>query len=283
MVILYTVYIDELFLLNTALNYILLLLTRRVVRLKASWPRLLLGSVIGAVYAVFMFLPHNKLFYTFFAKFIFSLLLVAVTYNIKKPKQYVKAVAVFYMISFAFGGAAYSLISLTGRSGDYTPLRILALSTTIAYVCIMLLSSYCRRLYLKEKCTSIVNITLNGKSAAVNCYMDTGNNLYDPVSDSPVMIVEHKSISSILPSELGEYYKQGTLDALPVCAGRKIRLIPYSSIGKKSGFILGFKPDSVAIEGKQISDIVIGLCENELSTDNSYAALLNPCALGGII
>ena len=135
---------------------------------------------------------------------------------------------------------------------------------------------------MKEKCTSIVNITLNGKSAAVNCYMDTGNNLYDPVSTAGYDCGT-QSISSILPSELGEYYKQGTLDALPVCAGRKIRLIPYSSIGKKSGFILGFKPDSVAIEGKQISDIVIGLCENELSTDNSYAALLNPCALGGII
>lgn len=278
-----SVYVDELFLLNGVINYILLLVTKRIIRSRASQPRLLLCSIIGAVYAVFMFLPHNKIFYSFAAKLIFSLSLVAITYNIRKLRQYIRAVAVFYIVSFAFGGAAFAIISMTGWRGlSYLPLKILATSTVIAYCCIMLLSSYYKRLAVKEKNFTEVSITVNNKTAMLNCFMDTGNSLYDPISDSPVMIAEFESVSSILPPGISELLKMRCADNIPKDFNRRLRLIPYSSIGMKNGVIIGFKPDRVTVNGKVIYDIVIGICENSLSSDSTYSALVNPIIIGGM-
>lgn len=282
MIALRTVYIDELFILNGAVNYILLLATKRIIRSKSSQPRLLFGSIIGAIYAVFMFLPHSELFYSFVGKFLFSLSLVAITYKIKKFKQYIKAVAVFYMVSFAFGGAAYGFMSLIGKSAfSHLPLKILATSTVAAYICIVLLSSYCRRLAYKEKCFMPVSITVCGNTAFVNGFLDTGNCLYEPISESPVLVVESRSVESILPPQVLSLLDREYLKDVPPDFGRRIRLIPYCSVGQKKGVIIGFKPDRVTVGDKVVYDVVIGLCNNSLSQDGSYTALVNPQILGG--
>ncbi|OQB13877.1 MAG: Sporulation factor SpoIIGA [Firmicutes bacterium ADurb.Bin193] len=274
-----SVYIDEVFLLNFIINYMLLFVTKRIIRARASQPRLVLGSIIGSAYAVFMLLPHSEFFYSFISKLLFSLSLVAITYNIKKFRQYIRTVAVFYMVSFAFGGAAYAVAGLMNKGvQDFVPFKILATSTVIAYFSIMLVASYCKRLYIREKSHATVLITVDGETSAVSCFLDTGNSLYDPISDSPVMIAELSSVSSILPKEVSELVKTGTVDKIPDGFSRRIRLIPYSSIGKE-GVIIGFKPDRVQIGEKVICDIVVGLCENSLSQDNTYTALLNPAAM----
>lgn len=279
-----TLYVDELFLLNGVINYILLLVTKKIIRAKASQPRLLIGSIISALYAVFMFLPHTQIFYSFLAKLLFSFMLVAITYNIRKLRQYIRAVAVFYMVSFAFGGAAFAIISMTGWNDmSYLPVKILVTSTVIAYACLTFLSSYYKRAAVKQRSTATVSITVNDETAVVNCFFDTGNSLYDPISDSPVMVVEYNCISSILPPEISYYLKEGTIENLPPNFNRRLRFIPYSSIGKKNGVILGFKPDRVVLDEKVFHNIVIGICENSLAKDNSYDALINPHVLGGAL
>ena len=276
-----TIYVDELFLLNGIINYLLLLVTKRIIRARASQPRLLLSSMIGALYAVFMFLPHNAMFYSFFGKFLFSLAIVGITYKIKKIKQYLRAVGVFYMVSFAFGGAAYGLMSMLGKSGvSYLPLKILATSTVAAYAGIVMLSSYYKRLSLKERRFADMEITICGQTVPVTGYLDTGNCLYEPISDSPVVVVEISAVISILPPELPRMLSAENA-CLPTEFKRRIRLIPYNSVGKSGGVIIGVKPDRVVIKGKIIYDVIIGLCENKLSADDSYSALINPQILGG--
>jgi stage II sporulation protein GA (sporulation sigma-E factor processing peptidase) len=282
LIFLRTIYIDEIFVLNGAVNYILLLATKRIIRGKSSQPRLLFSSIIGAIYAVFMFLPHSEFFYSFMGKFLFSLSLVAITYKTKKFKQYIKAVAVFYMVSFAFGGASYAFMSLIGKSAlSYLPLKILATSTVITYICIVLLSSYCRRLAYKERCFMPVSITVCGNTALVNGFLDTGNCLYEPISESPVMVVESRSVENILPPQVLSLLDKKYIKDLPPDFGRRIRLIPYCSVGKKRGVIIGFKPDRVTVGDKVVYDVVVGLCSNRLSQDDSYSALVNPQILGG--
>ncbi|MCK9479746.1 MAG: sigma-E processing peptidase SpoIIGA [Firmicutes bacterium] len=277
-----TVYIDELFILNAVVNYALLAATRRIIRLKSSKARLLLGSIIGAAYAVFMFLPHNKLLYTMASKFIFSLLLVAVTYNIKTFRQYIKAASVFYMVSFAFGGAVYGFLSFAGKEGAFgLTFKIFVISTSAAYCCIALLSSYCKRLYLKERHISAATVSVGGKTQKINCFMDTGNSLYDPISGSPVMVVQYKSLLPVIPPCILAYLEEGGICKFPDAANAKIKFIPYNCIGEKNGVIVGFKPDSVCFGEKTVHDIVIGLCENSLSVDSSYEALTNPYVLEG--
>jgi stage II sporulation protein GA (sporulation sigma-E factor processing peptidase) len=275
-----TIYVDELFLLNMVINYILLAVTKRVVRAKASPARLLLGSAAGAVYAVFLFLPHHWMVYSFAAKIAVSLAITAMTYGVRKFRLYLRTVAVFYTVSFAFGGAAYALLDLTDTARfPYPPLKILALSTVAAYAGVTLLSVYRGRLAVKEQSITRAAITVSGKTAAVRCFLDTGNALRDPFSDSPVMVVEYARLANILPPGLSELVKRGGADGMPREFQRRLRLIPYSAVGKKNGVIIGFKPDRVTVGELVIADIVVGLCEDSLSRDDAYAALANPIIL----
>jgi len=278
-----TVYIDELFILNAVINFILLFATKRIIRSNSSNPRLFFGSVIGAIYAVFMFLPNVEFIYSFIGKLIFSLILVAITYNIKTLKKYTRAVGVFYMVSFVFGGSAYAILSLTsGNAKIHMTLKILVTSTVIAYIFITFLTSYYKRLAIRE--TKFINLSvyIDEKKAIINCLIDTGNSLYDPLSDLPVIVVELESICDLLPNELCDVFRQrlpleSISEKLGKCDFKKrLRLIPFRSLGSNNGIIIGFMPDKVTINDKSVGGTIIGIYAERLSSDNSYCALINP-------
>ena len=107
------VYIDILFIVNLIINYILLWTTAKVSKCRASSLRLIIGSALGALYAVVIFFPKFEIYYTAIAKFIFSMLLVAVTFNIERVARFIKVLSILYVVSFAFGGAALALFYFT--------------------------------------------------------------------------------------------------------------------------------------------------------------------------
>jgi len=277
------VYIDELFVLNAVINFILLFATKRIIRSNSSNPRLFLGSAIGAIYAIFMFLPNAKIFYSFVGKLIFSLVLVAITYNVKNFKKYIRAVGVFYLVSFVFGGSAYAILSFTsGNEQMHMTLKILVTSTVVAYIFITFLTSYYKRLAIKESKFTNLSVFMDNKIASINCLIDTGNSLYEPLSDLPVIVVEFESICCLLPNELCDVFRQrlpleSIYEKLYKCEFRnKLRLIPFHSLGSKNGMIIGFKPDKVTVNNESVGNTIIGIYAERLSSDNSYSALINP-------
>ncbi len=58
----------------------------------------------------------------------------------------------------------------------------------------------------------------------------------------------------------------------------KFRLIPFSSIGKQNGLLLGFKPDFVEIEiddnKKKIDNIIIGIYDKSITKNKEYTGLV---------
>lgn len=83
--------------------------------------------------------------------------------------------------------------------------------------------------------------------------VDTGNNLKDPLNNQPVIIVEQDALKGLLPPEIervvaevenGELSALQRLETLEAWQTR-IRLIPFNSIGRKNGLLVGFRPDAV--------------------------------------
>ena len=62
--------------------------------------------------------------------------------------------------------------------------------------------------------------------------------------------------------------------------GLRTRLIPFSSIGKENGMLLGFVPDHAEIRDdcgvRVLEKCVVGIYDRPLSKDKSYSALFNP-------
>ena len=123
----------------------------------------------------------------------------------------------------------------------------------------------------------------NGKEQTLRAMIDTGNLLKDPITNSPVIIIEKKTCSNILPKEIldntdkiingryefsDEYLKYAS----------KFRVLPFSSLGKQNGMLLGFKVDKIEAEinNEEIirEDAIVGIYDKKLSNRNRYQGLI---------
>lgn len=125
-----------------------------------------------------------------------------------------------------------------------------------------------------------IKITLNSKNTYSSAIIDTGNFLKEPITKTPVIVVQKDELEGIIPDyilnnldkiingenvELGDYIS-------------KIRLIPFSSLGKENGILLGLKADNVLIETDEksvtASNVIIAIYNGILSKHGKYKSLI---------
>ena len=116
--------------------------------------------------------------------------------------------------------------------------------------------------------------------------MDTGNSLVDPISLAPVIIAEYRLLKNLFNEDVKQTLDRMGIDNITWIMsdaaekGLPVRLIPFSSLGKDNGMLIGFVPDRAEIHDdcgvKLLNNCVIGLYDKPLSKDRSYGALLNP-------
>ena len=112
--------------------------------------------------------------------------------------------------------------------------------------------------------------------------VDTGNLLKDPISGMPVIVIEHTELYDILPKELLNNLEKilgGDLKGIPEDIKNeylsKLRVIPYSSLGKQNGMILGIKADEVKVEDETIkNNVIIGIYNKALTKRGEYNGLI---------
>lgn len=128
-----------------------------------------------------------------------------------------------------------------------------------------------------------IKVFNNGKEQKLRAMIDTGNLLKDPITNSPVVIVEKNKLSNILPEDIlentgkiinGQYEFS---DEYLKYASR-FRVLPFSSLGKQNGMLLGFKVDKVEAEinDEEVirEDAIIGIYDKKLSNRNQYEGLI---------
>jgi stage II sporulation protein GA (sporulation sigma-E factor processing peptidase) len=118
--------------------------------------------------------------------------------------------------------------------------------------------------------------------------MDTGNQLKDPLTQAPVVIAEYAAMEPFLPEDLKEIFgRSSELDLKTIAEeisksawSSRFRLIPFSSIGKHHGMLLGLRPDevSIVVEDRKVTTrhVVVGIYNKPLCPQGSYRALLHP-------
>ncbi|WHH58898.1 sigma-E processing peptidase SpoIIGA [Petroclostridium sp. X23] len=298
------VYVDVLFIINFLVNYMLLWTTGKILKRNMSMIRLIIAAVIGAFYAVIMFFPAFKIYYTMLAKVLFSMMLVAVAYNVEKVKDFFRVLATFYVVSFTFGGTALGLFYFTdigafagamlsnGIIYFNLPWKTLVISSITAYIIIRITWRMFQRNIHKDNMLIPLHIIFDSRSICVDALIDTGNSLHDPISNFPVVIVEFQAIKELLPEEIQRIFNEYGENDLNIISKvmsdslwiSRFRLIPFSSLGKENGMLIGFKPDEVEIvEGdhkKDLKDIIVGIYNKRLSKDDKYRALLHPEVIG---
>ncbi|QEK11959.1 sigma-E processing peptidase SpoIIGA [Crassaminicella thermophila] len=293
----FEVYAEYLFIENLLMNWLILHLTGYFCKVQNSKFRIWIGATIGACYAFVFFFPSFSFMYTFLMKIIVSIFIIIITFSPYKFKEFVKLLAIFYLISFMFGGAAFALFYFTDFKGllsngifyikNFT-IKLLIYSGIIAYILIRFCWEYIQVKISREKIYIPVWIEVENNISKLNALLDTGNSLSDPLSKYPVIVVEYSAIKDLLPVDVQNIFNHSqdvNLDLITKMLQsskwiNRFRFIPFKSLGKENGMLMGFKPDSVKLKDtkklKCIKNIVIGVYTKKLSEDGDYTALLHP-------
>lgn len=274
-------YVDIIFFENLIINYIILYLTKRFSKYKASYLKLFLGALVGALYTILFFLPLSHALYSIVAKILLSFLIIEITFLPRTLKEFIRLLSIFYMISFIIGGAAFALLYMVGFN---TKVIILALALSAILL-------YANWGYIVKKSTQdnlmhMLRIEVSNKFTEIKALLDTGNTLSDPLSNNPVVVVEFDAIEDILPEGIKKLRNEGkTSDFTELTRElekekwiNRFRIVPFMSLGKENGIMLGFRPDKVIIDDdeREKKDVIIGIYEKKLNKHGDYSALIGP-------
>ena len=271
-----TVYADSLVLLNAVIDYLLLLSAGKLCALPLRRPRIAVAALWGGVYALLAVLIPRP-FAMFTVKLLAGALAVALAYGVsgKTPK----AMIAFYAVAAAFGGAVYAAASLSGRNpagGIWVAVspRMLLLSFAFCYAAVTLVF---RRIAKRaERALCSVKVELCGRSAAFPALMDTGNELYDPVSGDGAVVAEAGALAALLekPENLLRSDPLSVIEGLNASGAPKWRLLPCSCAAGERQLLLCFRPDALWVDGRLRKDLLVAVSRNRLSPDEAYRAVV---------
>ncbi len=289
----YIIYADVLLLLNFLMDFTLLWAAGRFLRLQTRIIRLLIASVLGAAYGILFLLPQWSSLYLSVIRIFFPVLMLLIAYRYEGLRSFGRLLAVFYLIAFAMAGAVLggsSLLESFGYSiGLQEAVKWFSLIFAIGVAFVLSKKGIAKITKNWHRSNFMVNVEVmvSGHKTMITALLDTGNDLRDPLGGKPVMVCEYRALMNILPYGLRKAYEEfGERDPVKVIESasdfswaKKLRLIPFDSIGKKHGLLLGFRPDKAIIyyENKlETQDLIICLYQNKIGRDQAYQAIMNP-------
>lgn len=289
-----TIYIDVVLIENLIMNYIILYGTAIISKVTPKHIRLVLASTIGAIYAIVAYMSILKIYSTFILKIILSIIIIYIAFNPQNIKTMLKQLILFYLASFVFGGAAFFLIyvvkpqDIIMRNGVFVgtyPLKIAILGAIVGFAVIVLAFKIIRNKLSKKSVFCNIKIKLCNNEVNTTALIDTGNLLKDPISNMPVIVVERTALYDILPKQILNNLENilgGDLenfsDDIKQEYISKLKVIPFSSLGKQNGMLLGIKADEVNIESDEVSvtkeNVIVGIYDKSLTKRGEYRALI---------
>ncbi len=275
-----TVYVDDMFLLNLIINYLVLLATGKLCCLPLKRVRFGLAAALGALYSVAVLLPPLRFLASPLTKLSLGVLMTLLAFG--GEKNLVKPFFAFLAVSAAFGGAVFAASMLAGNSisaGLYinASLKVLILSFAVCYCVLTIVFN--RFAAKRRRETASVNITLCGKSAEFTALFDTGNELYDPISGLPVMVVGISAAQSLLPEDSISALNRGAAEFIVSLAENddlktRFRLVPFTAVGVQNSMLPVFKPDKATVNGKENQKLLVGLSPTKICSDNEFSAVI---------
>lgn len=284
-----SIYLDIVFIENVIMNYIILLATVIITKEKLNQIRIIISSIIGGIYAVSYYVTKFSTYITIPAKVILSIVMIYIAINPKSIKKMIKELIVFYLTSFAFGGCAIAVLytikpqNIINKKGSLIgiyPIKVALIGGIIGFITIIIAFKLVKNKMSIKDLFCTVKIIDNGTEKKVKAFLDTGNFLKDPITKLPVIIVEKEKLIDILPREILENTNKiisGEFEIKDKYIS-KLRVLPFSSLGKQNGMLLGFKVEKVIVilnEEEVIrNDVIIGIYDKKLSINEKYECLI---------
>lgn len=297
-----TIYLDVVFFENIIMNYIIIFATGVAVKGEIKHWRILVASSIGAIYTIIMYLNIIPIYSNFFMKLILSFVMVYISFLPKNFKKLLKNLLIFYLVSFVFGGCVFALMYFISpqlaliKNGVFVgayPLKVALIGGLVSFIIIQVSFKVVKTRLSKKDMIYDIEIIIDRKSVKVKALLDTGNLLKDPITGIPVVVIEHKSLYSVIPAEvLNNINKVIGGDANELIENEefskiisRFRIIPFSSLGKQNGLLLGIKADCINIildeKVQSINNVIVGIYDKSFTKNGMYSAIFGLDILEG--
>jgi len=261
------VYVDVLILVNFIVNLFIMHVTVQTLRKRVKFMWICLSSFVGSLYVLTVVYPQLKyLSYTPF-KILIVIVMMLIVFREKNILIIIKASLIFILYSVLLAGMCLFIQISNNKNMSFDviiinfPYEKLLLSVMIIYILLYRIIIFIQD--RKKILTLIYNIDIinKGYKKTVRAFLDTGNELREPATNLPVLIVERNILSEVILEKDNMYY------------------IPYTVLNGTKGRLVGYKPEyiNIHIDKKNIEtrDVIIAFCDYKLSKDNDYNGLMS--------
>ncbi len=272
------VYIDVLVCLNIVITYLILLAAKTFSHSKSSVLRLILASVVGGLFSLYIFLPKQHFLVELVVKIIFGAVITVVAFKGAKLKAFLRAFISFIAVSFLYAGSMIGLWYALKPKGmvinngvvyfSVSPI-VLILSTVLCYFVLI----FAHRLLKREDTYTpikTVKLIFKDKTVFCRCIVDTGNTLCDSVSGYKVAIVSEQTAKSLFDddsvSELLRLEASGELS-------KRFRLLPYKTL-QGSSVMPAVCIDMAEVDNKKIKKAMVAITSTAF--DGDYSGIISP-------
>ena len=255
----YELYVDVLFLVNFMMDYILLLIVRKMMKCTATHRRICIGAAVGSLLTclvVILPIPYAIIKLILFHVLV-NTCMIRVGLKIKTIRSFLKAIIMLYIGSFLLGGIM-EVFRPYIRVGS-----LFLLIAIVGYYLVMAIWRFLSYMQRWNQCHYTVELYLGNKKYQIKGMIDTGNGLRDPISGTPVNILDRHTARTLF----GEEHL------------KDVRYIPYQSIGKKAGVLPAVQFERMCILKDTecwVERPLIAISEETISKGGEYEMILNP-------
>lgn len=250
------IYLDMVILLNFLVDFLLLMGTNRLAGFAPGIKKAACAAAVGSIYAAGCVLPGFSFLGNYFWRLLSLALMSVIAFGWSVGGM--RRGILFVFLSMALGGIALGL-----GNGGFWAIAMGALA--VALLCLVGFTG--RPGQQKYVPVSIIH---GDRKVHLTALLDTGNTLRDPISGTPVLVVDAPAAEKILG--LTEQELLHPVETLSARKNSGLRLIPYHAVGKSCGFMLGLRVDELEINGKNEA-MIVAFAPQKIGQGKPYQAL----------
>ncbi|WP_297424513.1 sigma-E processing peptidase SpoIIGA [Clostridium sp.] len=261
------IYADVLIFENFIVNFFLLTITMRSLKRKCKIISLIISSLIGGIYTLVLIIPKLNILASLPCKLIVAIAMLRLVYGKTNVFNMIKLLVIFLLITCALSGICFLfslnqnfyLVGNAFKIEKYS-IKYIMLGLMIIYIIFSRVIDYLKDKIFTSNFIFEIEFEFQGKQYGVKSFLDTGNELREPITHLPCILIEEDLIGDMNFNERNTYH------------------ILYSSIGY-GGDLKGMRVNDIKIKNKDRLygkiDAIICPCKEKLSKEHEFNALLS--------
>ena len=283
------VYIDVFFLINLSMDLLCFFITSKLLSHPPSMVRIVIASVLGAIYACGTLLLIEDGLVGLAADILACLLMSVVA--VKKKGYWsdtLNYAVVYTAVSVVVGGIMTVLFSLFNRMdipemfngediSDGASVWLLAIFAAISGMITLVGGKTWKKNSSRRR--GKIEISYGHARIVMRAICDSGNLLTEPISGRPCIIVDRKKVEPILPLGVRRMLRNGGVDGITKNDMVRVRIVPTRTVNG-SGLLYAVQFDEIRLNmGNGWHSVDAYLALSELSVGKEKIEALVPAVL----